>query len=246
MAVKKKKKIKPIGKLKKEAAELLQRLVRLKAGDDNGYCSCVCCGIKKHYREMDGGHFVPRGTSETNHIEAEITKDRNMKEEWRIIKEYPKYKVSNRGNVKGAQGFNLSMCQGDVGYHVINMRKNGKQIQHRIHRLVAEAFIANPNNYPQVNHIDGDKTNNLPSNLEWVTSQQNITHAVKIGLVKAGIDNENTIPVQAEPVNAGIGYVFFGSRQLREFGFNQGNVSNTCNGRQKTHYGYKWTYISAC
>ena len=55
----------------------------------------------------------------------------------------------------------------------------------RIHRLVAEAFVPNPNNLPQVNHIDGDKLNNAPSNLEWVSNRDNMTHAMKNGLRRA-------------------------------------------------------------
>jgi len=69
---KKKKKVKPIGKLKEEAAELLQMLVRLKASDDQGYCSCVSCGITKHFKDMQGGHFIPRGNSATLLMEENI------------------------------------------------------------------------------------------------------------------------------------------------------------------------------
>jgi len=68
----KKKKLKAIGKVKEQAATLLQRLVRLKASDDYGYCSCVSCGTTKHFKEMQGGHYMPRGESSTLLMEENI------------------------------------------------------------------------------------------------------------------------------------------------------------------------------
>jgi len=64
---------KSIGKLVDEAATLLQLLVRLKASDDNGYCSCVTCGVTKHYKDgMQGGHYKPRGKSATKLLEENV------------------------------------------------------------------------------------------------------------------------------------------------------------------------------
>lgn len=68
------------------------------------------------------------------------------------------------------------------GYCIQTLNLNGKAIPVKFHRLVAEAFIPNPNNLPEVNHIDGDKTNNNVSNLEWCTSSENKKHAYKLGL----------------------------------------------------------------
>lgn len=66
-------KTKPIGKLVEQASTLLQLLVRLKASDDNGYCSCVTCGATSRYNEgMQGGHFIPRGKSPTRLLEENI------------------------------------------------------------------------------------------------------------------------------------------------------------------------------
>jgi len=72
MPVKKKKKLKPIGKLKEEASVLLQKLVRLKASDCNGYASCISCGATKHWKELQGGHYIPRGNSATRLMEENI------------------------------------------------------------------------------------------------------------------------------------------------------------------------------
>jgi len=70
MAAKKKKK--PIGKYVDQIATRLQLLVRLKAADDHGFCNCVTCGVFKHYKDMQGGHFIPRGTSFTKLMEENI------------------------------------------------------------------------------------------------------------------------------------------------------------------------------
>ena len=75
------------------------------------------------------------------------------------------------------------------GYKVVTLHINGKQYQKRINRLVAMAFIKNPNGLPQVNHIDGDKSNNNVSNLEWCTAIYNTNHAIKTGLrINSGED----------------------------------------------------------
>ena len=67
-----KKKLKPIGKLTDQAAVLLQKLVRLKAADTNVYALCVSCGCSKHWKELQGGHFIPRGNSVTKLMEENI------------------------------------------------------------------------------------------------------------------------------------------------------------------------------
>lgn len=72
------------------------------------------------------------------------------------------------------------------GYRTVSLCLHGKQYTCSVHRLVAMAFIPNPQNLPQVNHIDTDKTNNSVTNLEWVNSQENITHAIKMGVWSHG------------------------------------------------------------
>lgn len=68
------------------------------------------------------------------------------------------------------------------GYMVVYLRQNGKNLRRYVHRLVATEFIDNPEGKPEVNHKDGDKTNNRVCNLEWVTREENIQHAEEHGL----------------------------------------------------------------
>lgn len=71
----------------------------------------------------------------------------------------------------------------DCGYIVVKLRKNGVLREYKIHRMVGIAFIPNPEGKPQINHLDGDKTNNHHSNLEWATGKENTNHAQRIGLI---------------------------------------------------------------
>ena len=119
-----------------------------------------------------------------------------MVEVWKPVKGYEElYEVSDMGNVKALRRtVNSGKCHrtweehfikfavDGSGYFRTNLAKDGVNKTVKVHRLVAEAFIPNPLNLPEVNHIDGNKQNNCVENLEWCSHSENLKHAVKTGL----------------------------------------------------------------
>lgn len=107
-----------------------------------------------------------------------------MQEVWRDIRGYEgAYKISTYGRIKSYQktsmGVLLHPGLQNSGYRYIGLVKKKRKF-YLVHRLVAITFLHNPNNYPCVNHKDGDKTNNYLDNLEWVSYSDNIRHAIDV------------------------------------------------------------------
>ena len=96
----------------------------------------------------------------------------DLKVEWKLIEGFDGiYSVSNYGEVRNNRtGKLMKPSKNEKGYLHINLTKNGKRKAMRINRLVAQVFIPNPENKPQVNHIDFNRENNCVNNLEWVTA----------------------------------------------------------------------------
>lgn len=112
-----------------------------------------------------------------------------MEEIWKDIKGFEgEYEVSNTGKIKSKKRKNERILIPDVdryGYlRVCLFYSKGGYIRKKVHRLVAEAFLPNVNELPQVNHKDGDKKNNNVDNLEWCTAKENLRHALETGLRK--------------------------------------------------------------
>ena len=107
-----------------------------------------------------------------------------MELKWKICEDFPDYKVSEDGRVFSFR-LNREISQQQVrGYTTVTLYSKGKYRKTTyIHRLLAKAFLLNPENKPEVNHIDGNRGNNFLSNLEWVTHSENMKHAWNTGLL---------------------------------------------------------------
>ena len=175
-----------------------------------------------------------------------------MNEIWKPIKGYEGlYEVSNFGNVRSlkrntTEGKVLKQGWHTRGYSNVSLSKGNNHKTRSIHRLVAETFIPNPNNLPEVNHKDGNKKNNCVENLEWVTRIENVLHSMETGLKKPIFNN----PLRSKAVNQysldGIllqTYPSTGEAE-RQTGVRHGNISKCCNRQTPTAGGYKWKYES--
>jgi hypothetical protein len=158
-----------------------------------------------------------------------------MQELWEDFGE--RYKVSNFGNVdslnyrgRGKRKRLISCINNTKGYMRVGLSFNGTEKKYTVHRLVAICFIPNPNNYKQVNHIDGNKLNNHVSNLEWCSHQQNMRKAWELGLYqpKYGEKHVNAKIKEADVIEIFRLYNIVGWLQQRiadHFGINVSTVS---------------------
>ena len=163
-------------------------------------------------------------------------------EVWRDVISYDgRYQVSNFGRVKSFfddKPHILKANKVTEGYLRLRLYKSGASQNCFIHRLVAQAFIPNPEDKPQVNHIDGDKTNNRVENLEWMTSGENISHAFKLGLSKVPKGSKNhsakLTPDQVREVRSiyvKSSYTFGVSALARKFHVSEETVRDIVKGR---------------
>jgi hypothetical protein len=164
------------------------------------------------------------------------------------------FQVSNLGRIK-RKAFNFNIFNGVNsfrkahivkpqlrvgGYYHVSLSYKGKVYTKLVHRLVAMAFIPNPNNYPQVNHKDEDKANNCVENLEWCTAKYNSNYGTRVerhkrlvGKTVRQIDSEIGICIKT--------YFSMGEASEKT-GIDRGSINNCCLGNRKSAGGYKWEY----
>lgn len=163
-------------------------------------------------------------------------------EEWKPIKGFPGYFVSNLGNVKGIKNRILKPNAGRAYLTVPLYNKMG-QYRFPIHRLVATAFVPNPNNLPMVNHKDENKRNNQADNLEWCDSKYNNTYGEKIWGGRRKVAEKRQKHV-LQVVNGECVYYPSIRDAARSTGVNRHCISRACNGLAHTAGGFSWRFAT--
>ena len=162
-----------------------------------------------------------------------------MKEEWKNFDD--NYMISNYGNVYSIRTKTLlKPQQNQRGYLMVSIYRKSK----KIHRLVAETFIPNPNNYPDVNHINENITDNRVENLEWCTKEYNHNYGTRNKRVSDKmINGKLSKQVFQYDLNGNLIKEWPSTSEIeRKLGYNHTNISACCLGRIKQAYGYIWKY----
>ena len=203
-------------------------------------CAYVYARIRRRGPHMKAGETMATTKKRTTKAKKAPKKPKLRKvydlkgEEWKLVSGTDDYYVSNRGRFKRIThlGENLRKASIDPeGYCRVNI--GHKKL--RLHRLVAEAFVPNPNNYPVVDHLDADKKNNNASNLEWVTQQENTKRAAEMGLITGG---ERTLALAID--ESLTGYLYKNIPDLsRDLGIDSRAANKVALGKQKTAGGYR-------
>lgn len=185
---------------------------------------------------------------------------------WKVIPEYNLYEVSSLGRVrckervkKCGHGHHmqkehlLKLMNNKYGYYYVQFKQDGKCHKYYVHRLVAMAFIPNPENKPYINHKDNNPHNNCVDNLEWCTPKENYDWMAIQGRNKRtkqwlerlhSSQSKFYTPVIATNIKTGETLSFPKLNDVSKKGFQPSCVSNCCKGKRMTHKGYYWKYAN--
>lgn len=170
-----------------------------------------------------------------------------MKEIWKPIVGYEGlYEVSNLGNVKSLNWKNtkeekcLYLKKHNKGYLQVELVKNKNKKMVLVHRIVAETFLENLSNKPQINHKDYNRSNNNVENLEWCTNSENMKHSALRKKSKPIKRNEKIIQYD---FNGNIIKTWENCIAIKsKYKYNQTSIFECCEGKRKTAYGFIWRY----
>ena len=181
-------------------------------------------------------------------------------EEWRPIKGFENYyMISNIGRLCSIGGYRInkngnsrwfnpviiSIHPNSSGYDHHTLYINGTRTEVLTHRLVAEAFIENPENKPIVDHIDGNKLNNNASNLRWVTTSENMKNPNTQRKAYVRVNNSHLLDIAVVAISLEDNSVkiYSSMSEAEKEGFTKSAICRCCRGSRNKHKGYKWMYL---
>ena len=179
-------------------------------------------------------------------------------EKWKDVNKYEGiYCVSNLGRIASLGRYKSAKNNGfawieprilkekttRLGYKEVSLSRNGTTKRFSVHRLVALSFIPNPLGLPQIDHIDGVKSNNKVSNLRWCTAKENMQNPITKEVLKATHLGHVPIPVVAVK-DGKLFKEYQSATSAQEDGYKRDSICRVCCGKRKTHRGLKWMYLS--
>lgn len=177
------------------------------------------------------------------------------KELWKTIKNYPNYEISNLGKIKSKSRLvkrknnRNYIIQEKIlkqyltkGYYRVSLFANGKIVHKLVHRLMAEVFIPNPNNLPEINHKNEIKTDNRVENLEWCSSKYNCNYGTR----NKRINEKNKKTINQYDLNGNYIKTWESAKEasLSLNKINGAAINGCCKGKYKQMYGYIWRYVN--
>lgn len=170
-----------------------------------------------------------------------------MEEIWKEIQGFEGlYQVSNFGRIYSCRFKKIKKLINNGRYFQTTLSKNGIKIEPCVHILVAEAFIPNPNNLPEVNHKDENGFNNNVDNLEWCTHQYNCNYGTRNKRISNAQKNDpkRSKQVAQYSIDGNLVKVWQSLIEInRQLGYSHGNIGQCCNGKRKTAYSFLWKYL---
>lgn len=175
----------------------------------------------------------------------------NFDKHLKAVNNFSNYKIDENGRVFNTQGKEIKQTINRNGYSMVVLSNNGRAKNCSVHRLVAEAYIPNPENKPEVNHKDSNRKNNSVSNLEWCTHSENMKHGYKYGFKQSYLshdDQKRGARINGEKTKRTVrvietGIIYSSLHECAiETNCDPGAISKCCNGLAKQHHGYHFEW----
>lgn len=179
-----------------------------------------------------------------------------MEEVWKPVKGFEGlYEVSNFGRVKSLSRYVrnsqdrgdrlirsrfLKQCEDTEHYLLVGLHKDGKQTMRKVHRLVAEVFLDNPHNFPQVNHKDENPQNNKLPNLEWCSARYNNNYGHHTGRQARTCSK----PIVQKTLTGQLVHVWPSINEAKRHGYSTFHMVACCKNKEKKYRGFKWQYLN--